>query len=108
MSWQRKNYQGQGYSAMSNIELGKIDFVLICQLVQELTKLTVSAFRKSDDLQAKVTRAYLKQPGDKRIDRNPYNQLMAQKTTNIIGQLQQKQCALIYIWRTRVWKSTQH
>lgn len=71
-------------------------------MVQELTKLTVNAFRKSNDLQTKVTKAYVKQPGDKRIDRNPYNQLVAQKASIILGNLQQKQCQLIFVMREQV------
>lgn len=75
------------------------------QVVKELMKLTVNAFRKSDDLQILVMKAYIKQPGDKRIDRNPYNQLVAQKASNILSNLQQKQCQLIFIMRkqVRVW-----
>lgn len=71
-------------------------------MVKELTKLTVNAFRKSNDLQMKVTKAYMKQPGDKRIDRNPYNQLVAQKATIILSNLQQKQCQLMFVMREQV------
>lgn len=70
--------------------------------MKELTKLTVNAFRKSDELQTQVTKAYLKQPGDKRIDRNPYNQLVVLKATTILAYLQQKQCQLIFIMRKQV------
>lgn len=72
------------------------------QVVKELTKLTVNAFRKSDKLQTLITKAYVKQPGEKRIDRNPYNQLVAQKVTILLGNLQQKQCQLIFIMRKQV------
>lgn len=72
------------------------------QVVKELTKLTVNAFRKSDELQTLITKAYVKQPGEKRIDRNPYNQLVAQKVTILLGNLQQKQCQLIFIMRKQV------
>lgn len=71
-------------------------------MVKELTKITLSAFRKSDALQTKVMKAYVKEPGDKRIDRNPYNQLVAQKATIILGNLQQKQCQVIFIMRKQV------
>lgn len=77
-------------------------FCYSIQVVKELTKLTLSAFRKSDELQAKVTKAYVKEPGDKRIDRNPYNQLVVQKAMIILGNLQQKQCQLLYIMRSLV------
>lgn len=70
-------------------------------MVKELTKLTLSAFRKSDDLHTKVTMAYIK-AGDKRTDRNPYNQLVVQKAMIILGNLQQKQCQLIFIMRKQV------
>lgn len=68
----------------------------------ELTKLTVNAFRKSNDLQMRVTKAYVREPGDKRIDRNPYNQLIAQKVASLLGNLQQKQCQLIFLMRKQV------
>lgn len=71
-------------------------------MVQELTKLTVNAFRKSNDLQIRVTKAYVREPGDKRIDRNPYNQLVTQKVTILSGHLQQKQCQLIFLMRKQV------
>lgn len=51
----------------------------------------------------KVTKAYMKQPGDKRIDRNPYNQLVSQKATIILSHLQQKQCQLMFVMREQVW-----
>lgn len=70
--------------------------------MQELTKLTVNAFRKSNDLQIRVTKAYVREPGDKRIDRNPYNQLVAQKVATLLGHLQQKQCQLIFLIRKQV------
>lgn len=72
------------------------------QVVKELTKLTLNAFRKCDELQSNVKKAFIKEPGDKRIDRNPYNQLVAQKATNILWNLQQKQCQLIFIMRKQV------
>lgn len=71
-------------------------------MVHELTKLTVNAFRKSNDLQIRVTKAYVREPGDKRIDRNPYNQLIAQKVTIMLGHLQQKQCQLMFLIRKQV------
>lgn len=76
---------------------------LFVQVVKELTKLTLCAFRKTDGLQTQVTKAYVKKPGDKRI-RNPYCQLVAQKAAIILGNLQQKQCQLIFVMRNQVRK----
>lgn len=76
--------------------------------IQELTKLTVNAFRKTHDLQSKVTKAYVgkapgEQPGiNKRIDRNPYNQLLQTKALIILSNLQQKQCQLIFVMKQKV------
>lgn len=84
------------------IDLMEFHLASFIQVVQELTKITVSAFRKSNDLQTRVTKAYVKGPGDKRIDRNPYNQLVSQKASIILGNLQQKQCQLVFIMRKQV------
>lgn len=81
------------------MELISVSFI---QVVKQLSKLTVNAFRKCDELQTQVTKAYAKQPGDKRIDRNPYNQLVSQKASIILGNLQLKQCQLIFIIRKQV------
>lgn len=71
-------------------------------MVKELTRLAVEKFRRNDELRTKVMKAYIRTPGDKRIDRNPYNQLMAQKVSIALMNLQQKQAQLIYTIRQQV------
>lgn len=71
-------------------------------MVKELTKITIDAFRKSEILQANITKAYIQIPGDKRIHRNPYNRFVAHKVDIILGNLQQKQIQLIFIIRQQV------
>lgn len=72
------------------------------QVVKELTKEAVKMFRENDKLRTKVMKAYVRTPGEKRIDRNPYNQLMTQKVTITLLNLQQRQAQLVFIIRQQV------
>lgn len=74
------------------------------QVVKELTKATKMIFYASDELQKKVTKAYVR-AGEKRIERNPYNQLMTCKVNIVMGNLRQKQAELVYIMRRQVNQS---
>lgn len=71
-------------------------------MVKELSKEATQKFRANDELRTKVTKAYIRMPGDKRIDRNPYNQLMARKLSIALLNLQQKEAQLIFIVRQQV------
>lgn len=71
------------------------------QVVKELTKEAVNTFRENDILRTKVMNAYVR-TGEKRIDRNPYNQLMTQKVTITLLNLQQRQAQLVFIIRQQV------
>lgn len=72
------------------------------QVVKELTKEAVKKFRENDELRAKVIKAYVRTPSEKRIDRNPYNQLIIQKVTITLSNLQQRQAQLVFIIRQQV------
>lgn len=71
-------------------------------MVKELTKEAVQKFRENDELRTKVMKAYVRTPGGKRIDRNPYNQLMTQKVTITLLNLQQREAQLVFIIRQQV------
>lgn len=73
-------------------------------MVKELTKEAVKKFRENDELRTKVMKAYFRTAAGKRIDRNPYNQLMTQKVTITLLNLQQREAQLVFIIRQQVIK----